>query len=95
MHGGKRKGAGRKVGSRTAVQQAAIDIAAAVLNEIDAKQHWLALLRCGDNKVIADVMKYLTDRAHGKARQPVSGDSDAPILHKLILVDAGSQDPEN
>jgi hypothetical protein len=34
-------------------------------------------------------LQYLTDRAHGKARQVIAGDSDAPPIAKLILVDAG------
>jgi hypothetical protein len=43
--------------------------------------------------VIADVMKYLTDRAHGKAQQPLSGDSDvSPVAFQVVLVDAREEE---
>ena len=66
MNGGRRLGAGRKKGSRNAAQLKIIDIAGQVLQDIDAKEKWKALLNCSDPKVVVDVMKYLTDRAHGR-----------------------------
>jgi hypothetical protein len=55
MTGGRRPGAGRKKGGRNAAQLKIIDIAGQVLEEINAKEKWIALLNCGDPKVIADV----------------------------------------
>ncbi len=79
MAGGKRSGAGRKPGSTAAKTKVAVDIAAQVLDSIDAKAKWVALLNCGDPKVTLDVMKYLTDRVHGKPAQRIEGDPDKPV----------------
>jgi len=68
-HGGKRIGAGRKPGSHTAAQLAAMDVAANVLGAVDQVAIWKKLLRSRDQKLVLDVMKYLTDRAHGKPTQ--------------------------
>jgi hypothetical protein len=48
MNGGRRPRAGRKKGSRNAAQLKIIDIAGQVLQEIDAKEKWKALLNCDD-----------------------------------------------
>lgn len=82
QNGGRRPGAGRKKGGHNASQQKAIDIAGEVLNEIKAKEKWIALLKCGDPKVTADVMKYLTNRVHGMPHQSVAvgGDEDSPLI---------------
>ncbi len=77
--GGKREGAGRKPGSRTKLQQTAIDISASVLKSVDAEKVWQRLLTCDDNKVVADVMKYLTNRVHGMPAQMIAGDPTRPI----------------
>ena len=53
-------------GGRNAAHLKIIDIARQVLQEIDAKEKWKALLNCSDPKVIVEVMKYLTDRVHGR-----------------------------
>lgn len=93
--GGKRPGAGRKPGSRTAAQQKAIDIAGTVLAKIDAEATWIALLKCGDPKVIQTTMIYLTNRVHGMPTQPIAGDRENPLVpSRLILVDAGAPEPK-
>jgi hypothetical protein len=71
MRGGKREGSGRKLGGRNIAHKVAIDCAAQVLKEVDAPKIWKALVTCGDYKVTADVMKYLTDRVHGRPAQSV------------------------
>src|SRR5262245_47856136 len=76
MNGGRRPGAGRKKGGRNVAQLKIIDIAGQVLQETDAKEKWKALLRCSDPKVVVDVMKYLTDRVHGRPAQVVSGSAE-------------------
>jgi hypothetical protein len=78
-HGGKRAGSGRKPGSRNLAQKQAIDVAAAVLNSIDAEAKWLELLRSDDPKVVFDVMRYLTDRVCGRPSQTIAGDKDKPL----------------
>ena len=90
-NGGRRPGAGRKRGSRTAVQKAAIDVATAVLSEVKAKEVWKALVTSSDEKIKLEAMKYLTDRAHGKPTQKLEGDPNAPLFAQLVLVDAGSE----
>lgn len=83
-YGGKRPGAGRKPGGRNVAQKQAIDIAASVLADIDAQKHWKALLTCGDNKVIADVLKYLTNRAHGMPRQFLENEHSGSVILQVI-----------
>jgi hypothetical protein len=56
-----------------------IDIAGQVLQEIDAKEKWKALLNCNDPRVIVDVMKYVTDRVHGRPTQTIQGNPGQPI----------------
>src|SRR5262245_27519775 len=73
MNGGRRPGAGRKKGGRNARQLKIIDTAGQVLQEIDAKEKWKALLNCSDPKVVVDVMKYLTDRTFGRPAQTIQG----------------------
>lgn len=80
-NGGARPGAGRP---RKQVVAKSIDVAAQVLDEVDAKSKWKALLACGDAKVIADVMKYLTNRVYGCPTQIVAGDSDKPLRIEVI-----------
>lgn len=84
MHGGKRNGSGRKPGARLKSTQIAIDVASQVLKEIDAVKVWKGLLTSGNPNVISDVMKYLTDRVHGKPRQVLEG-GDKPISIRLVI----------
>src|SRR5262249_12379840 len=81
MNGGRRPGAGRKKGGRNAAQLKIIDIAGQVLQEIDAKEKWKALLNCSHPKVILDVMKYLTDRVHGRPTQTAAAKIERRILN--------------
>ena len=65
-------------GGRNAAHLKIIDIARQVLQEIDAKEKWKALLNCSDPKVIVEVMKYLTDRVHGRPTQTIQGNPEQP-----------------
>jgi hypothetical protein len=56
-----------------------MDVAGQVLDEINQIEHWKALLTCGEPKVIADVLKYLTNRVHGCPTQTLAGDKDRPL----------------
>ncbi len=78
MRGGKRYGSGRKPGATNAKTRAIVDVAAKVLQDVDAPKVWKALLTCGEAKVIADVMKYLTNRVYGMPAQTIQG-GDKPL----------------
>lgn len=78
--GGRRPGAGRP--NKKLVTKIN-DVAEQVLKDINAGEKWKALLSCGDQKVIADVMKYLTNRVHGCPTQIVGGDKDKPLTVNL------------
>jgi len=83
QNGGKRPGAGRKRGSTGLKTRIIVDVAAQVLKEIDAKAKWVALLNSGDHKVIADVLKYLTNRVHGMPAQTLQGNNEKPLTVTL------------
>ena len=70
-------------GGRNAAHLKIIDIARQVLQEIDAKEKWKALLSCSDPKVIVEVMKYLTDRVHGRPTQTIQGNPEQPVTIQL------------
>jgi hypothetical protein len=68
--GGARPGAGRKPSTLKGVlKQLPKDQAAGILAEVDADGKWKKLLNSRDERVRLETLKYLTDRAHGKARQ--------------------------
>jgi hypothetical protein len=71
--------AGHKKGGCNAAQLKIIDIAGQVLQEIDAKDKWKALLNCSDPKVMVNVMEYLTDRVHGRSTQTIHGNPEQPV----------------
>ncbi len=82
--GGARIGAGRKP---KVVQRKAEDLAMQVLQECDAKGRWMALLKCGEARVMADVLKYLTNRVYGCPAQTIQGNPDKPVA---IVLQFGS-----
>jgi hypothetical protein len=81
MNGGRRPGAGRKKGGRNAAQLKIIDIAGQVLEQINGKEKWIALLNCGDARVIKDTLIYLTDRVHGRPTQRMEGNPEQPLIN--------------
>src|SRR5262245_17298765 len=76
--GGKRPGAGRPLGKRSAHQKLATDMARTVLAEVDTVALWKKFLHCPQVKVAADCLQYLHDRAYGRPSQVISG-SGTPI----------------
>jgi hypothetical protein len=70
-HGGDRAGAGRKPGSRALVMRSKAEAILATVNE---EKIWQRLLRCRNERIVLDAMKYLTDRRDGKATQAVDLD---------------------
>lgn len=87
-YGGKRAGAGRKPGGKSILKK---DIAADVLAAAGPKAIWKRLLDSEDDKLVFDVMKYLTDRVHGKALQVMAGDAQGGPLRFIIEGAAGAE----
>jgi hypothetical protein len=73
--GGKRPGAGRPLGKRSAHHKLAQDQARTVLAEVDSVALWKKFLHCPQVKVAADCLQYLTDRAFGRPAQTIQGGS--------------------
>jgi len=65
--GGKREGSGRKPKHLMATVVIRKFTAEQILATVDERAKWVALLNCGEARVILDAMKYLTDRRDGKA----------------------------
>jgi hypothetical protein len=105
-HGGKRNGAGRPVVKLSRTKAALKRVTAEeILSELDEKQTWLDLLSATltipggketgpievpDNRLRADVMKYLTNRRDGMPAQSLKhgGDGDAEPI-KVLLIGKG------
>jgi len=80
--GGKRPGAGRKPSTiKGIVKKLPRFSAELLLAEINANSKWLILATSDDERIVLETLKYLTDRAYGKARQSVetSGTDGGPI----------------
>ncbi len=77
--GGKRAGAGRP---KRVITQAKKDLSSEILASVNQKKIWRELLNSKDPKIKMDAVKYLTDRAHGRARESVkvSGDAENPLV---------------
>src|SRR5579872_4280870 len=65
-HGGKRAGAGRKLGARALVTRSKAE---AVLETVNEEKIWQRLLRSRNHRIVLDSLKYLTDRRDGRAVQ--------------------------
>jgi hypothetical protein len=84
QRGGRRVGAGRKPGTRTRLQQTAIDVAGQVLSEVDVVAIWKKLILQQEKpQVVARVMAYLSDRLYGRPVQSVQGNPEQPIMIQL------------
>lgn len=80
--GGKRQGAGRKPSTiKGLTAKLPKETAHLILDTIRANQKWVSLADSDDERIVLETLKYLTDRAHGKARQSVehSGEGGGPI----------------
>jgi hypothetical protein len=80
--GGKRPGAGRKPSTIRGIAKKLPRLSAELLlAEINANSKWVALANSPDPRIVLETLKYLTDRAYGKARQTIeaSGEGGGPI----------------
>src|SRR5262245_438868 len=82
--GGKRPGAGRPLGKRSAHQKLAQDTARTVLAEVDTTALWKKFLYSPQVKVAADCLQYLYDRAYGRPSQTIQGGSQ-PVRIEFSL----------
>jgi hypothetical protein len=65
--------AGRPKGSPNKAKLVATEIAHAALSACNQIELWGKLLKSKDERISLDALKYLSDRAYGKAAQPVGG----------------------
>jgi hypothetical protein len=80
--GGKRPGAGRKPSTIKGIAKKLPRLSAELLlAEINANRKWVSLANSDDERIVLETLKYLTDRAFGKARQTIeaSGEGGGPI----------------
>src|SRR5262249_43285569 len=77
--GGKRLGAGRRLGSKNKQKKSDVDeISRKVLRSIDCVAIWKKILHGNSPKTIASSLMYLMDRLYGRPAQVISG-SGTPI----------------
>jgi hypothetical protein len=98
--GGRRPGAGRKPSTIKGVaRKLPKDTAALILAEIKANRKWVELTSSEDEYIVLGALKYLTDRAFGKAKQSIetTGDGGGPVLSeiKIKFMDAPPEPPED
>lgn len=81
--GGRREGAGRKPHKmKGLLKQLPPDSAALILADMDANKKWRDLADSKDERIVLETLKYLTDRAYGKAKQVIAGDPESPLMVK-------------
>jgi hypothetical protein len=52
---------------------------ALLLSLINAQSKWLALANSDDERIALETLKYLTDRAYGKARQSIEATAEGNL----------------
>jgi hypothetical protein len=92
--GGKRPGAGRKPSTIKGItKKLPRESAELLLSEINAQSKWIALANSKDERIALETLKYLTDRAYGKARQSIEaralGTVGLTMVHSVPLPERG------
>jgi len=83
--GGKRLGAGRKPSTIKGIsKRLPRESAELILAEIKANSMWLRLADSKDERIRLETLKYLTDRAFGKARQSIEATAERNV--GLVLI---------
>lgn len=88
MQGGKREGAGRKVGSlNKATSEARFEIKELAQKHAPAALAELARLMASAESEATRVaaIKEILDRAYGKAPQAITGDDGGPVQHSITI----------
>ncbi len=84
VKGGKVPGAGRKPGAKALIKK---DPALEILSQVDCSKLWLDLLNCSSKKIRLEALKYLSDRAWGKALQATTiGNPDGSPIKSITTV---------
>jgi hypothetical protein len=98
VKGGKRAGAGRKPSTLKGIaRKLPKETAELLLAEIKAESKWKKLASSDDERIVLDTLKYLTDRAHGKATQAmeVTGKDGEPIQSAITVTFVRMNDSGN
>jgi hypothetical protein len=86
--GGARPGAGRKPRNlKTLAKKLPKESAEVILAEIKANQKWVKLADAPDLRLQFEVLRYLTDRAFGKAKQAIehTGENGGPVQSRILV----------
>src|SRR5262249_18625756 len=89
-HGGRRAGAGRPKGSLGRKKLVSQDIAIKILHSIDEKRAWTELLASMDQRIKLEALRYLCDRAYGKAVQAVDLQANVNSVFQIIVERVGA-----
>jgi hypothetical protein len=82
--GGKRPGAGRKVGAKTLILK---DMSAEILAAANPRAIWTRLLESKDERIVLEAAKYLSNRIHGMPTQATTvSNADGSNLAALQVV---------
>lgn len=91
--GGKRAGAGRKPSTLSGIaKKLPRESAELILSEIKAQSKWVKLAGSEDERIVLDTLKYLTDRAYGKAPQAMEHTGKDGEKLELVIRHIGSKD---
>lgn len=83
--GGKRPGAGRKPSTIKGIaKKLPKESAELLLAEINARSKWLSLANSKDERIVLETLKYLSDRAYGKARQTIDASVEGGTPIQII-----------
>jgi hypothetical protein len=83
--GGKRLGAGRKPSTIKGIaRRLPKESAELLLVEINAHSKWIALANSRDERIVLEALKYLSDRAYGKARQSIEATGQGNVGVVLV-----------
>lgn len=86
--GGKTAGAGRKPSTLKGIAKLLPrETAELLLAEINAHKKWVNLANSDDERIVLESLKYLTDRAYGKANQAVehTGPAGGPLKTEITV----------
>jgi hypothetical protein len=83
--GGRRPGAGRKPSTIKGIaKKLPRESAELLLAEINANSKWVVLANSKDERISLETLKYLTDRAYGKARQSIDATASLVPIRRII-----------
>jgi hypothetical protein len=85
QRGGKRSGSGRKPSTLKGIaRKLPKESAELLLAEIKANQKWVQLASSDDERIVLETLKYLTDRALGKAPQSLDLNHKGEVISRVV-----------